>query len=104
MTRRRSRRFSRLFQDQRLAVLGTREGDGQPYASLMAFAASAIGSDDVARSPRDPAYVPRVAEEPEAAGDCVVRARQLIGQPAGPGKGRGPARVIRKLADLVDFV
>ncbi|MGD2176706.1 MAG: pyridoxamine 5'-phosphate oxidase family protein [Anaerolineae bacterium] len=29
-----------LFQDQQLAVLATREEDGQPYASLMAFAAS----------------------------------------------------------------
>ena len=30
-----------LFQAQRLAVLATREGDGQPYTSLMAFAVSA---------------------------------------------------------------
>jgi nitroimidazol reductase NimA-like FMN-containing flavoprotein (pyridoxamine 5'-phosphate oxidase superfamily) len=30
-----------LFQAQQLAVLATREDDGQPYASLMAFAASA---------------------------------------------------------------
>jgi nitroimidazol reductase NimA-like FMN-containing flavoprotein (pyridoxamine 5'-phosphate oxidase superfamily) len=29
-----------LFQAQQLAVLATREDDGQPYASLMAFAAS----------------------------------------------------------------
>jgi nitroimidazol reductase NimA-like FMN-containing flavoprotein (pyridoxamine 5'-phosphate oxidase superfamily) len=33
--------LEKLFQDQRLAVLATHEGDGQPYASLMAFAASA---------------------------------------------------------------
>jgi nitroimidazol reductase NimA-like FMN-containing flavoprotein (pyridoxamine 5'-phosphate oxidase superfamily) len=30
-----------LFQAQQLAVLATREDDGQPYASLMAFAVSA---------------------------------------------------------------
>jgi len=30
----------RLFATQRLAVLATREEDGQPYANLMAFAAS----------------------------------------------------------------
>jgi len=33
--------LEKLFQDQRLAVLATHEGDGQPYASLMAFATSA---------------------------------------------------------------
>jgi nitroimidazol reductase NimA-like FMN-containing flavoprotein (pyridoxamine 5'-phosphate oxidase superfamily) len=33
-------RLKELFQAQQLAVLATREDDGQPYASLMAFAAS----------------------------------------------------------------
>jgi len=65
--------------------------------------ASAIGRDDVARALEDPAYVPRVAEEPAAAGDFVMRARQLIGQPAGPGIARGPARVINAAVDLADF-
>jgi nitroimidazol reductase NimA-like FMN-containing flavoprotein (pyridoxamine 5'-phosphate oxidase superfamily) len=32
--------LSELFQAQQFAVLATREDDGQPYASLMAFAAS----------------------------------------------------------------
>ena len=32
-----------------------------------------------------------------------LQARQLIGQPAGPGVARGRARVIRKHADLADF-
>ncbi len=32
-----------------------------------------------------------------------VRPRQLRGQPAGPGLARGPARVIRGAADLLDF-
>jgi nitroimidazol reductase NimA-like FMN-containing flavoprotein (pyridoxamine 5'-phosphate oxidase superfamily) len=32
--------LSALFREQQLAVLATREKDGQPYASLMAFAAS----------------------------------------------------------------
>jgi pyruvate,water dikinase len=33
----------------------------------------------------------------------VIQARQLIGQPAGPGLAKGPARVIRKTADLPEF-
>jgi pyruvate,water dikinase len=33
-----------------------------------------------------------------------VRARQLIGQPAGPGVAKGKARVVRRHADLEDFV
>jgi pyruvate,water dikinase len=32
-----------------------------------------------------------------------LRARQLVGQPAGPGLGRGPARVIRRPSDLAAF-
>jgi pyruvate,water dikinase len=32
-----------------------------------------------------------------------LRARQLVGQPAGPGLGRGVARVIRQPADLAAF-
>jgi pyruvate,water dikinase len=65
--------------------------------------ANAVGTDDVARSLRNAAYVPQVAEQPEAVGDFVMRARQLIGQPAGPGIARGPARVIEAPADLADF-
>ena len=33
----------------------------------------------------------------------LIKARQLVGQPAGPGLARGPARVIRKTADLPEF-
>jgi len=33
----------------------------------------------------------------------VIQARQLIGQPAGPGLAKGPARVIQHTADLADF-
>jgi pyruvate,water dikinase len=38
----------------------------------------------------------------ETTGDRV-RARQLIGQPAGPGIAKGKARVVRKHSDLADF-
>lgn len=33
----------------------------------------------------------------------LIKARQLVGQPAGPGLARGPARVIRETADLPEF-
>jgi phosphohistidine swiveling domain-containing protein len=33
----------------------------------------------------------------------VIQPRQLVGQPAGPGLAKGPARVIRKTADLTEF-
>ena len=33
----------------------------------------------------------------------VIQPRQLIGQPAGPGLAKGPARVIQKTADLSEF-
>ena len=39
------RRVMELLATQRLAVLATREGDGAPYASLIAFAASPGGWD-----------------------------------------------------------
>jgi pyruvate,water dikinase len=36
-------------------------------------------------------------------GDTRLQARQLVGQPAGPGLGAGPARVISQPADLASF-
>ena len=35
--------------------------------------------------------------------DFVIQARQLIGQPAGPGLAKGPARVIQQNAELAEF-
>ena len=35
--------------------------------------------------------------------DFVIQARQLVGQPAGPGLAKGPARVIRQTVDLAGF-
>ncbi len=56
----------------------------------------------------DPAHVPQtcIAEfrgEEEQVPDFALRARQLIGQPAGPGISRGPARVICESSDLLAF-
>jgi pyruvate,water dikinase len=62
-----------------------------------------FGADDVVKALKDPAYVAETASGEEASGDFAVRARQLIGQPAGPGIARGPARVITAPSDLADF-
>jgi len=58
----------------------------------------------------DAGYEPRfdAAGAPEAPGGapgrrCTIEARQLVGQPAGPGMVRGPARVILGDDDLFDF-
>jgi pyruvate,water dikinase len=41
--------------------------------------------------------------EQKSGGGFVMQARQLIGQPAGPGLAKGPARVILHSADLAEF-
>jgi pyruvate,water dikinase len=62
-----------------------------------------FGPDDVAQVLRNPAYVPEAASGETVSGGFEVRARQLIGQPAGPGVATGPARVIAGPSDLADF-
>ncbi len=54
--------------------------------------------DNLDHSTRDP--IPLPAKSGEA---FKVQARQLIGQPAGPGLAKGPARVIQQTADLSSF-
>jgi phosphoenolpyruvate synthase/pyruvate phosphate dikinase len=51
----------------------------------------------------DPAPVDSPPARPSAAVDPRYRARQLIGQPAGPGIAKGPARVVYKTSDLSGF-
>jgi len=59
---------------------------------------------EVARGLREPSYRPKpAAAEPAEAGRLRMRARQLVGQPAGPGVASGPARVIAGPADLFGF-
>jgi pyruvate,water dikinase len=62
-----------------------------------------FSADDVAQALRDPAYVPHVASRRKAPDGFEMRARQLIGQPAGPGIATGPARVVVAPSDLADF-
>jgi pyruvate,water dikinase len=42
-------------------------------------------------------------DQPKHGDGLVIQARQLIGQPAGPGLANGPARVIQQTADLAKF-
>lgn len=63
----------------------------------------AFRSADVARALRDPAFVPDTSPQEETPGDLVIRARQLVGQPAGPGVAQGPARVIASQSNLEKF-
>jgi pyruvate,water dikinase len=62
----------------------------------------AFRGEDVARALRDSDFVPDASPE-EDADDFMVRARQLVGQPAGPGVAQGPARIILSQADLKEF-
>ncbi len=63
----------------------------------------AFDPNDVVGALRDPDYVPEDKTEEDASNGFELRARQLIGQPAGPGVARGPARVISSPSDLAQF-
>jgi pyruvate,water dikinase len=67
-----------------------------------------IAAEEMIAALRDPAYIPKVlktikqsAKSPQK--EKRVQARQLVGQPAGPGIGKGKARVIETASELVDF-
>lgn len=55
---------------------------------------------DAARALRDPEFVIPAREEKESGGKITERARQLTGQPAGPGIATATARVIEHDSDL----
>jgi pyruvate,water dikinase len=48
-----------------------------------------------------PGFQPPYEQKPD--GSFVMQARQLVGQPAGPGLAKGPARVIQHTTDLAEF-
>jgi pyruvate,water dikinase len=65
--------------------------------------AADLGDSEVIRSLVDRSYTPSVKknkETPSAQENRHFKARQLLGQPAGPGIGRGRARVIENAKDL----
>jgi len=63
-----------------------------------------LDKDAVIAALQDPHYIPqkRAPSERDPEG-YRVKARQLVGQPAGPGIARGRARVIMDPSDLLDF-
>ena len=69
------------------------------------FAGAGISAEQAARALRDPQWRPQ-EEVPGKKREGIgsgLRARQLRGQPAGPGVARGPARVISNPEDLLEI-
>jgi pyruvate,water dikinase len=60
-------------------------------------------ADDVVGALRNSDYVREATSEEDTSDGFEMRARQLVGQPAGPGVARGPARVISSPSDLANF-
>lgn len=69
--------------------------------------AQRLGTSEACRALTDPLYRPSLPEgetAPPGRGPSVsARARQLVGQPAGPGLARGIARVVHSREDLLGF-
>ncbi len=66
--------------------------------------AQRIGTEELVKTLKDPSYIPeRHHTAEQAASDDELKARQLVGQPAGPGIAKGKARVILDPSDLFDF-
>jgi pyruvate,water dikinase len=63
--------------------------------------------DEIVKALKNPSYVPKVVTKPhsrpDAGGQFMIKARQLTGQPAGPGIGQGRARVVVDPSSLFDF-
>jgi pyruvate,water dikinase len=62
-----------------------------------------IAPEDAARMLLDADFVPEEKPPEDSEVDPRLSARQLVGQPAGPGLARGTARVIGSAAELADF-
>jgi pyruvate,water dikinase len=65
-----------------------------------------VDGTELVQGLRDPGFRPRIKETTPASPEKKpqrVKARQLIGQPAGPGIATGRARVVRDPADLFQF-
>ncbi|NIO06251.1 MAG: hypothetical protein GTN74_17090 [Proteobacteria bacterium] len=69
-----------------------------------ALDAKHISTKELVKTLEDPSYVPkRYHTAKRATSDDELKARQLVGQPAGPGIAKGKARVILDPSDLFDF-
>lgn len=83
---------------------GSRRLSDRPWAARVSLAA-----EEVAQALADPAFEPSAAPSESRAGveereqRFKLRARQIVGQSAGPGVATGKARVVRSRSDLFDF-
>ena len=83
---------------------GRRRLSGRPWA-----AHAAPAPEEVAQALLDPSFEPQAAPRESGAGaerkggKFRIRARQIVGQPAGPGVATGKARVVASRSDLLDF-
>ena len=85
--------------------LALQEGRNRLKVRLIA-GADLLNEEEVIRCLADRSYIPIVPNGEELPADDKsknVKPRQLLGQPAGPGIGRGMARVISSSGDLAHF-
>ncbi|NPV63307.1 MAG: hypothetical protein HPY61_11915 [Methanotrichaceae archaeon] len=80
------------------ANLAEAEKEGAKRLGLL----HSISGVEIVKALRNPHYVPRNDMLPPKRSDKATP-RQLVGQPAGPGIGSGPARVLRESSDLYSF-
>jgi phosphohistidine swiveling domain-containing protein len=102
-----------LYLDRVEAQLQAAVAEASRRHGREAVPATDVGAADAVRSLEDPAEITDGSEatRPATHGpplqlsgrDPEVRARQLVGQPAGPGLGTGRARVVRGQDDLFQF-
>jgi len=87
------------------ALLAAVDEGRRRLARTWGIAASALSAEDSVRALRDPDWRPQEgARQPEGKRPAAgLRARQLRGQPAGPGVARGTARVISGPEDLLEI-
>jgi pyruvate,water dikinase len=78
--------------ERRLEERGVRRGDAHE-------------TDELIKALEDPAYYPKTTPltDTKPTSDFLVKARQLTGQPAGPGISRGTAHVVAGTSDVSDF-
>jgi pyruvate,water dikinase len=106
----------RLRDDDNIALGGIRSRvleaaeEGRRRLSGRPWAAQVLPSpEEVAQALLDPSFEPTPAPRksdagPEGTGRSFrIRARQIVGQPAGPGVATGKARVVTARSDLLDF-
>jgi len=76
----------------------------QRIENTRGIALNRTNHEEYVKALRNPGYVPKKTESAEKKpGDFKLKARQLLGQPAGPGISKGKARVIKDPSDLRRF-